>query len=27
VEKLLGRSAFTGVDPVDSFCGFIDTQM
>lgn len=26
VEKLLGRSAFTGVDPVDAFCGLPDTR-
>lgn len=27
VEKLLGRSAFTGVSPVDPFCGFWDTRL
>ncbi len=27
VDKLLGRSEFKGVSPVDAFCGFIDTQM
>ena len=26
VEKLLGRSKFKGIDPVDSFCGKIDTR-
>ena len=26
VEKLLGRSEFKGVDPVDSFCGLEDTR-
>ena len=26
VEKLLGRSEFKGVDPVDSFCGIEDTR-
>ena len=26
VEKLLGRSEFTGVSQVDAFCGFIDTR-
>lgn len=26
VEKLVGRSEFVGVDPVDSFCGFPDTR-
>lgn len=26
VEKLLGRSEFKGVDPVDSFCGLPDTR-
>lgn len=26
VEKLLGRSEFVGVDPVDSFCGLPDTR-
>lgn len=26
VEKLLGRSEFMGVDPVDSFCGLPDTR-
>ena len=26
VDKLLGRSEFTGVSPVDAFCGFIDTR-
>ena len=26
VEKLLGRSEFKGVSPVDAFCGLIDTQ-
>ena len=27
VEKLLGRSEFKGVSPVDAYCGFIDTHM
>ena len=27
VEKLLGRSEFTGTDPVDSFCGMMDTRI
>ncbi|MCI8326990.1 MAG: beta-hexosaminidase, partial [Lachnospiraceae bacterium] len=27
VEKLLGRSEFMGKDPVDSFCGMLDTQI
>lgn len=26
VEKLVGRSEFTGTDPVDSFCGMADTR-
>ena len=26
VEKLLGRSEFKGIDPVDSFCGLEDTR-
>ena len=26
VEKMLGRSEFTGVSPVDAFCGFLDTR-
>ncbi|MBP3887775.1 MAG: beta-hexosaminidase [Cellulosilyticum sp.] len=26
VEKLMGRSPFKGIDPVDSFCGKIDTR-
>lgn len=26
VKKLLGRSDFTGKDPVDSFCGMLDTH-
>ncbi|RRD94271.1 beta-hexosaminidase [Clostridiales bacterium COT073_COT-073] len=26
VEKLLGRSEFKGIDPVDSFCGLPDTR-
>lgn len=26
VEKLTGESKFTGVSPVDAFCGFIDTR-
>ena len=26
IEKLLGRSEFKGVDPVDSFCGLEDTR-
>lgn len=26
VDKLVGRSAFTGEDPVDSFCGLPDTR-
>ncbi len=27
VEKLLGKSEFKGVSPVDAFCGFIDTRI
>jgi beta-N-acetylhexosaminidase len=27
VEKLLGKSAFKGVSPVDAFCGMIDTRI
>jgi beta-N-acetylhexosaminidase len=27
VDKMLGRSAFTGVSPVDAFCGLPDTRM
>lgn len=27
VEKLLGRSAFTGVSPVDAYCGYPDTRL
>ena len=27
VEKLLGRSEFAGTDPVDSFCGMMDTRI
>ncbi len=26
VEKMVGRSEFTGVSPVDAFCGLLDTQ-
>lgn len=26
VDKMVGRSEFTGVSPVDAFCGFIDTR-
>lgn len=26
VEKMMGRSSFTGVSPVDAFCGFLDTR-
>lgn len=26
VEKLMGRSEFMGIDPVDSFCGMLDTR-
>ena len=26
VEKILGKSEFKGVDPVDAFCGLIDTR-
>lgn len=26
VEKLMGRSEFKGIDPVDSFCGMLDTR-
>lgn len=26
VEKMVGRSEFTGTSPVDAFCGFVDTQ-
>lgn len=27
LDKLLGKSAFTGVSPVDAFCGLPDTQL
>ena len=27
VEKLLGRSEFKGVSPVDAFCGYPDTRI
>lgn len=27
VEKLMGRSQFTGVSPVDAFCGYPDTRL
>lgn len=27
VEKLLGKSEFKGVSPVDAFCGFVDTRI
>lgn len=27
IEKLLGRSAFKGINPVDPFCGFWDTRL
>lgn len=27
VEKLAGESEFTGVSPVDAYCGFLDTQI
>lgn len=26
IDKMLGRSEFTGVSPVDAFCGLLDTQ-
>ncbi|MGL5693554.1 MAG: glycoside hydrolase family 3 protein, partial [Peptostreptococcaceae bacterium] len=26
VEKMLGRSKFVGVSPVDAYCGFLDTR-
>lgn len=26
LEKMLGRSEFTGISPVDAFCGMLDTQ-
>lgn len=26
VDKMLGRSEFTGISPVDAFCGMLDTQ-
>lgn len=26
VKKMVGQSEFTGVSPVDAFCGFLDTQ-
>lgn len=26
VEKMVGRSEFTGTSPVDAFCGFVDTH-
>ena len=27
LEKLMGKSAFRGVSPVDAFCGLPDTRM
>ncbi|MDP4155044.1 MAG: glycoside hydrolase family 3 N-terminal domain-containing protein [Bacillota bacterium] len=27
VEKLMGRSEFKGISPVDAFCGFVDTHI
>ncbi|NOU73836.1 glycoside hydrolase family 3 protein [Paenibacillus sp. LMG 31458] len=27
IEKLLGRSSFTGVNPIDPFCGYWDTRL
>ena len=27
VEKMMGKSEFKGVDPVDSYCGFFDTRI
>ncbi len=27
VEKLMGKSEFKGVSPVDAFCGFVDTRI
>ena len=27
VEKLMGKSEFKGIDPVDSYCGFFDTRI
>ncbi|MGL6300101.1 hypothetical protein ACR31S_09865 [Streptococcus iniae] len=27
VEKLAGRSKFTGISPVDAYCGLIDTHI
>ncbi|WP_462406139.1 glycoside hydrolase family 3 protein [Gracilibacillus sp. Marseille-QA3620] len=27
VEKLMGRSEFKGVSPVDAYCGFVDTRI
>lgn len=27
VNKLMGRSEFKGIDPVDAFCGFVDTKL
>jgi beta-N-acetylhexosaminidase len=27
LEKLMGKSEFKGVSPVDAFCGFVDTQI
>ncbi|WP_342429343.1 glycoside hydrolase family 3 N-terminal domain-containing protein [Neobacillus sp. FSL H8-0543] len=27
LEKLMGRSEFKGVSPVDAFCGFVDTRI
>jgi beta-N-acetylhexosaminidase len=27
VEKLLGKSEFKGISPVDPFCGLVDTRL
>lgn len=27
VEKMMGKSPFKGIDPVDSYCGFFDTRI
>jgi beta-N-acetylhexosaminidase len=27
VEKLMGKSEFKGVSPVDAYCGFVDTHI
>ena len=27
VEKMMGKSEFKGIDPVDAYCGFVDTRI